>query len=230
MLLGLLLHTLQGIDQQQRPFCPGRTGDHVLEKLLVTRCIDDDIVSPLPGEECPRCIDGNALLLLFKKGIKQEGVLELLPLLPAYGLNLFKLAIRQRSRVCIETPQQRRLPVVHMPHDHNVQIVRWFCIGRCHAHVPDAQTGRSARPHVRNNRRRSILTHPIPSCWNRSFSRLGMLRNSPHRERSWMLVAAFCIYMYPSFRSNSIPRPSSCARPDRSATVVCRNSSIMSST
>src|SRR5215469_15694738 len=37
-------------------------------------------------------------------------------------------------------------------------------------------------------------------------------------------------HIYPSFLNNSIPRPSSCARPDRSATVVCRSSSIMSST
>ena len=126
MLLGLLLHALQGIDQQQRPFGPGRPGDHVLEKLLMPRRIDDDVVPALPAEERPRRIDGDSLLLLFKKGIEQERILEFFALLPADGLDLFKLAIRQRSRVGIETPQQGGLPVVHMPDDDDVQILRWF--------------------------------------------------------------------------------------------------------
>src|SRR5947199_8971119 len=38
------------------------------------------------------------------------------------------------------------------------------------------------------------------------------------------------LYMYPSLRNNSIPRPSSCARPERSTTVVLRSSSRIAST
>ena len=126
MLLGLLLHALQGIDQQQCPFGPSRPGDHVLEKLLVPWRIDDDVVPALPAEKCPRHIDGDALLLFFKKGIEQERILEFLPLLPTDGLDLFKLAIRQRSRVGIETPQQGGLPVVHVSDDDDVQTLGWF--------------------------------------------------------------------------------------------------------
>src|SRR5207344_230059 len=175
----------------------------------------NDVVPALPTEKSPRCIDGDALFLLLKKRIEQKRILEFLALLPTDRLDLFKLAVRQRSRIGIETPQQCGLPVVHMPDDDDIQIVRWFCIGRCHTHVPECSNGRPARPQVRNNRKRTL--------W-------GTLRTVSSRERSWMLVSAFWAYMYPSLRSNSIPRPSSCARPDRSATVVCRNSSMMSST
>src|SRR6267143_4714773 len=233
MLLGLLLHALQGIDQQQCPFGPSRPGDHVLEKLLVPRRIDDDVVPTLPTEERPRRIDGDSLLLFFKKGIEQERILEFFPLLPADGLDLFKFAIRQRSRVGIETPQQGGLPVVHVPDNDDVQIFRWFCISRCHVHVPECSNGQASEAtggvpsgaHGATNKE-----HQVCACRQVGEAAGSPLRIVSSRERSWMLVSAFCAYMYPSFRSNSIPRPSSCARPDRSATVVCRNSSIMSST
>src|SRR5215467_10698351 len=123
MLLGLLLHALQGIDQQQCAFCPCCSGDHILEELLVPWCIDDDIVPALPAEKRSCRINSNALLLLFKKGIKKERVFEFLPLLPTDSLDLFKLAIRQRSRIGIETPKQGGLPMVHVPDDDDVQIV-----------------------------------------------------------------------------------------------------------
>ena len=45
----------------------------------MSRRIDDDVVPPLPTEERPRRIDGDALLLFFKKCIEQERVFELLP-------------------------------------------------------------------------------------------------------------------------------------------------------
>jgi hypothetical protein len=67
----------------------------------VPRRIDDDVVPALPAEKRPRRIDGNPLLLLFKKRIEQKRVFEFLPLLPADGLDLFKLAVRQRSRIGI---------------------------------------------------------------------------------------------------------------------------------
>src|SRR6185295_5512051 len=113
------------------------TGDHVLEKLLVSRRIDDDVVSALPAKERPCRIDGNSLLLLFKEGIKEERVLEFLALLPADRLDLFEFAIRQRSRIGIETPQQGGLPMVHMPNNDDVQIVRWFHSRCCHSLAPE---------------------------------------------------------------------------------------------
>src|SRR6185436_19577874 len=137
MLLGLFLHAFQGIDQQQRPFGPGRSRDHVLEKLFMPRRIDDDIVPAFPAKERPRGIDGDALLLFFKKRIEQKCVLEFLPLLPTDGLDLFKLSIWQRSRVGIKPPQQSGLPMVHMPDDNDVQIVRWFHSRCCHSHAPE---------------------------------------------------------------------------------------------
>src|SRR5579884_4384194 len=54
-----------------------------------------------------------------------------------------------------------------------------------------------------------------------------------HPQEQWVpagLAKRRSLHMYPSLRSSSILRPSSCARPARSATVVCRNSSMMSST
>src|SRR5580765_5728991 len=135
MLLGLFLHSLQGIDQQQRPFSPGRPGDHVLEKLLVPRRVDDDVVPALPTEKRPRRIDRDPLFLLFEKGIEQKRIFELLALLPTDSLDLFKLAVRQRSRIGIEAPKQGGLPMVHMPDDDDIQIVRWFLSVIVHSHL-----------------------------------------------------------------------------------------------
>ena len=104
------LEKVQAICQQQGPFGPSRPGDHVLEKLLVPRRIDDDIVPALPAEERPCRIDGDSLLLFLKKRIEQECVLEFLPLLPADRLDLFEFAVRQRPRVGIETPSKVDFP------------------------------------------------------------------------------------------------------------------------
>ena len=100
------------------------------------RRIDYDVLPALPTEERPRRIDRDSLLLLLEKGIEQKRVLEFLPLLPTDGLDLFKLAIRQRSRVGVETPQQGGFPVVHVPDDDDVQIVRWFLGVIVHSHLP----------------------------------------------------------------------------------------------
>jgi hypothetical protein len=49
------------------------------------RRIDDDVVPALPAKKSPCRINGDALLLLLKKGIEQERILELLALLPTDG-------------------------------------------------------------------------------------------------------------------------------------------------
>ncbi len=83
---------------------------------------------PFQHEERPGRIDGDALLLFFKKRIEQEGVLELFALLPANGLHLFQLAIRERTGVGIETAQQGGLAVIDVPDNDDVQISDGFCV------------------------------------------------------------------------------------------------------
>ena len=88
--------------------------------------IDDDVLAALPVEERPCGVDGDALLLLFEKGIEQERVFELLALLLANGLDLFQFAVRQRTRIGIEPSEQGGLAVIDVTDNHNVEM-----FGRC---------------------------------------------------------------------------------------------------
>src|SRR5262245_550527 len=179
MFLGLFLDAFQGIDEEQSRFSARRSGDHVLQKLLVPWRVDNDVLPTLPREERSRRIDRDALLLLLQESIEQECVFEFLSLLPTDGLNFIQLAFRQRPRVSVEAPQHGGLAMIDVPDDDNVHRIAG--LRDCVLHL--------------NSFSNCCLSH-----------------------------------IYPSFLNNSIPRPSSCARPDRSATVVRRSSSMMSST
>ncbi len=126
MLFRLFFDALQRIDQEQRRLRPCRTGNHVLEKLLVAGRIDDDVLAALPVEERPCGVDGDALLLLFEKGIEQERIFELFALLAANGLDLFQFAVRQRTRIGIEPSEQGGLAVIDVTDNHNIEM-----FGRC---------------------------------------------------------------------------------------------------
>src|SRR5262249_28111628 len=123
--LGLFLDTFQRVDQQQRGLGACRSGDHVLEELLVSRRVDDNVLTPLPYKEGAGGVDCDALLLLFQKCVEEKSILEFLPLLAADCPHLLQLAIRQRSSIGIETPQQGGLPVVHVPDNDDVQALGW---------------------------------------------------------------------------------------------------------
>ncbi len=157
MLFRLLLDALQRVNQEERGFRACRARNHVLEKFLVAGRIDDDVKAALPFEEGPRRVDGDALFLLFEEGIEQKRVFELLALLAANGLNFFQLPVRQRTGIGIQPPEQGGLAVIHVPHDHNIEMFGRFrrthaaatCIHLC-ATTPclvlHPGRGRSVRP------------------------------------------------------------------------------------
>ena len=146
--------------------------------------IDDDVLAALPVEERPCGVNGDALLLLFEKGIEQERVFELLALLAANGLDLFQLAVRQRARVGIEPSKQGGLAVIDVADNHDVEM--FGSVGYTGIHL--------------------TVTFECDPQARFHHAAVAMEPSSPH--------------MYPSFRNSSMPRPSSCARPARSATVV----------
>jgi hypothetical protein len=60
----LFLHTFICINEEQRRFCVGRAGDHILEELLMAGGIDDDVLALLSLEPDLRSIDGDVLVAL----------------------------------------------------------------------------------------------------------------------------------------------------------------------
>ena len=84
-------------------------------------CVDNDVLAALPDEKCPGRVDGNALLLLFQKRIEEKGVFEFLALLATDRLHLLQLSLRERPRIGIEPAKQRRLAVVDVADNDDVQ-------------------------------------------------------------------------------------------------------------
>ena len=126
MLDRLLPHALRRVDQQQGRFGAGGPGDHVLEKLLVSGRVDDDVLPRVPREKRTGRVNGDALFLFFQERIEQEGVFELLSLLAADGLDLLKPAVRERAGVGIEPAEEGGLAVVHVPDEHDIQMFGRF--------------------------------------------------------------------------------------------------------
>ena len=93
--ISLLLHALLRIDNEQRRISICCTGDHILEKFLMTWGIDDAIF-PLVGRELDlRRVNRNALLLFFLKSIQQIRILERLSRLLGDAPDLVHCALRQ---------------------------------------------------------------------------------------------------------------------------------------
>src|SRR5207245_7092911 len=65
----------------------------------------------------------DALFLLLQKGVEEESVLEFLALPAADVPDLVELALRERAGVGVETAEQRRLAVVHVADDDDVQML-----------------------------------------------------------------------------------------------------------
>ncbi len=124
VLLRLLLHALERIDEQQRGLGPGGARDHVLQELLVPRRVDHDVLPSAPAEESAGRVDRDALFLFLQEGVEQEGVLELLTLLTTNGPHLVELAVGQRAGVGIEPAQQRGLAMIHVSDDHDIHRLR----------------------------------------------------------------------------------------------------------
>ena len=119
---GLLLHALLGVDQQQRGLAAGRAGDHVLEKLLVARRIDDDVVALGGAEPDLRGVDGDALIALGLQRVHQEGPFERHAAPLGHRLDRLELAFGQRARVVEQPADQGRLAVIDVADDDDPKL------------------------------------------------------------------------------------------------------------
>jgi len=138
----LLAHTFIRRDEQHRCIRTRRARNHVLQELLVTGRVDDDI-RPLRRLELNlRRIDGDVLFLFLEQCIEQKRVLKFHPLLLTCRLNLLDLPFRQRVCVVEDPANERGLAVIDvadeddaktlsvydLPGHHMNPLARSFCI------------------------------------------------------------------------------------------------------
>jgi len=114
--LGLLLNALLGVDHQEGHVGARGSGDHVLQELLVTRRVDDDVVAPFRLEEHLRDVDRDALVALFLEAVEEERELERLPLVLADFLHVGDLGLGDETGLGQELPDERGFPVVDVAH------------------------------------------------------------------------------------------------------------------
>ncbi len=113
----LVAHALARVDEEKRGVGLRRAGDHVAQKLRMTGRVDQHDIARARAQMDLARVDGDALVALRLQRIEQERPLELHPAPRAHGLQRVELALRQIARLVQQPPDQRRLAVVHMPHD-----------------------------------------------------------------------------------------------------------------
>ena len=121
MALGLLLHPLFGINNQESRIGIGCPRNHILEELLMSRGIDDDILPFLRRKLDLGRINRDALFLLFLKGIEEIGILKGLARFPGDALDLVHCALGQGIRIVEQTADDRRFAMIHMTDHHDMQ-------------------------------------------------------------------------------------------------------------
>ena len=118
----LFAHALVGGDEQQGGVGPGRAGDHVLEKFLVARGVDEHARTPGGGPEGDLGnVDGDVLVALGLEGVHEEGPLEGHATPLAGGLDRLKFTLRERAGVVQEAADERGLAVIDVADDDDAQ-------------------------------------------------------------------------------------------------------------
>ena len=115
MTAGLGEHTLACVDEQDGDIGRGRTGDHVARVLLVARCVGDDELPTVGGEEPVGHIDGDALLALGLQAVEQEREVEVVALGAdplGVGLEGGEMILEHHVRLVEHPPDEGRLAVV----------------------------------------------------------------------------------------------------------------------
>ena len=114
---GLVAHALGRVDDQHRGIGLGRTGDHVAQKLGMSRRVDQDDIARLRAQPDLTGVDGDALITLGLQGIEQEGPFERHAAAGAHRLEGVELAVRKAVRFMQQAADQGRLAVIHMADD-----------------------------------------------------------------------------------------------------------------
>ena len=120
----VLAHAFLGVDDQHGGLGARRARDHVLQELDVAGRVDDDVVARSRLEEAARGVDGDALVLLVRQRVEQEGVLERL----ARALALAAAPPRacpagSESGVGQQAADHRALAVIDVADDHDVHLL-----------------------------------------------------------------------------------------------------------
>ena len=110
--LGLGLHAIARIDQNDRQVAGGRAGGHVAGVLLVARSIGNDELALGGGKITVRYIDGDALLALGLQAIDQQRQIDVFAgsadLLRVAG-DGFEVVLVDHLRVVQQAADQRAL-------------------------------------------------------------------------------------------------------------------------
>ncbi len=101
-----------------------RAGDHVLQKFLVPRRVDDDVLAPRGSKRNFGRIDRDVLFLLLKKRIEQKGKFKLHSFRRARLFYLFDLAFGQRTGVMQNAADQRGLSMIDVTDEDDAQLWR----------------------------------------------------------------------------------------------------------
>src|SRR2546423_1110926 len=110
-----------GGDHDERGVSAGRAGDHVLEKFLVARCIDDHVFSRGRAKLNLRRIDRDILLLFLRQGIEDKSVFELLALRLTARAERFDLPFRKAIGFFQQPPDQGRFAVIDMTNENDLK-------------------------------------------------------------------------------------------------------------
>ena len=151
----LLAHAFIRRDHHHRRIGAGRPGDHVLQEFLMTRRVDDDVVTPGAPKLNLRRIDRDVLLLLLRERIEHKGVFERLALRRARLAEALSILPSGSESVSSQNPaDQRRLAVIDMTDENDLQT--W-----------NAETG-DRKPETGNLVSRSRIPFPVSHESSRS--------------------------------------------------------------
>ena len=118
----LFAHAFVCADNKDRCVRSRRARDHVLQKFLVPRRIDDRVTAACCSKRNLGGVDGDVLLLFLEKRIEQKREFKLHPFGCAGVLYFFDLPFRQRAGVVENAPDERGLAVIHMTDEDDAEL------------------------------------------------------------------------------------------------------------
>merc|ERR1719203_2592784 len=111
-------------DHDERNICLGCTGDHVLDEIAVTRCINDGVMPFVGVELFGGARNGHTALALLLLPVHVEGKCEgTLAKTLSLLLQLIQLTLGQLAQLKNEPACRRALTTVDMATDHNGQVL-----------------------------------------------------------------------------------------------------------
>ena len=117
----LFAHPFVRCDHENGCIGARRARDHVLQKFLVTRCVDDDVVAARGPKRNLRCVDRDVLFLLLEQGVEQKREFKFHPFRRARLFDHVDLSVGQRIGVVQDATNERGLAVIYVAHEDDFQ-------------------------------------------------------------------------------------------------------------